>query len=68
MLFLLRVLIRLTFSLQLFGVSEDESIQEPDEGEVLQRVPRVLDGPSLRKQHVFTVRANHCTQKLFVSM
>lgn len=28
----------LTLSLQLFGVSEDEAVQEPDEGEVLQRV------------------------------
>ena len=28
----------LTFSRQLFGVSEDESVQKSDEGEVLQRV------------------------------
>lgn len=39
-----------TFALQLFGVSEDESVQEPDEGEVTQRVSRVLDGLSLRSK------------------
>lgn len=44
----------LTFSLQLFGVSEDEPVQEPDEGEVLQRVTGVLDGPSLWKRHRLT--------------
>lgn len=40
----------ITFSLQLFGVPEDESIQESDEGEVLQRVAWVLDEASLWKQ------------------
>lgn len=39
-----------TFSFQLFGISEDEAIQEPDEGEVLQRVARVLNGFSLQEQ------------------
>lgn len=42
----------LTFSRQLFGVSEDESVQKSDEGEVLQRVTRVLDRPSLWKQRI----------------
>lgn len=39
-----------TFSFQLFGISEDEAIQEPDEGEVLQGVPCVLNGFSLQEQ------------------
>lgn len=40
-----------TFALQLFGVSEDESVQEADEGEVTQRVSRVFDGLSLGAKH-----------------
>lgn len=46
----------LTFPLQLFRVPEDEPVQEPDEGEVLQRVPGVLDGPPLE-----TTRSTHET-------
>lgn len=64
--------VNLTFASQLFGVAEDEAVQEADEGEVLQRVPRVLDGAPLRtRPHVSTEstpdwrRASHVTRQPF---
>lgn len=49
----------LTFPLQLFGVPEDEAVQEADEGEVLQRVPRVLDGAPLWRRRMFLTEQPH---------
>lgn len=52
--------IPLTFALGLFGVSEDEPIQEPDEREVVQRITRVLDVSSLKK------KINKCKKKVII--
>ena len=44
--------VRTFFKCFLLGVSEDESVEEADEGEVLQRVPGVTDVFSLKQQNV----------------
>lgn len=45
----------ITFARDLFGVSEDKSVEEAHEGEVLQGVARVLDQVPLSTFHTFSI-------------